>query len=428
MNKTSLFFIMLLLCKLSFSELIINVSNLAPTKNDIISLEVVFLDSDKDKYTIEGIDKFEILSKGSSNSYKVINGSKSSSKSDVYNIKAKEDGEVTLKVVTDSGDIKSIALNVQSVETVNKLLNQKFILKGTTLKKSYYFGEKIPYEEYFISGVRLNSFSLAKSPNFREFSSKDITPYNNNTYIQNSVDFNGKQAVQLTLFKGILQANSSGNKTISASTVKVGEPSKDFFSETLSYVGGESVDVEIKALPLDSPKNFKDIVGSLNFLENWKGKDVRVGEAITLTLTLHGSGNLALLDSISFSQNDDFNIFQSVKSYKENIVDEKYFNEKVYEIAFIPKKTKLDKTPKISIPYFNTETESYEYFEVPSREISVQGDESTSKLQSRNDSPIQENMENKEGVTKSNSLNFETEKKIGKIEEIDIKVLEIVKT
>ncbi|MGL6121150.1 MAG: BatD family protein, partial [Fusobacteriaceae bacterium] len=372
MNKTSLFFIMLLLCKLSFSELIINVSNLTPTKNDVVSLEVVFLDSDKDKYSIEGIDKFEVLSKGSNNSYKIINGSKSSSKSDIYNIRPKEEGEITLKVVTDSGDTKSINLNVKSIESMNETLNQKFILKETTLKKSYYFGEKIPYEEYFISAVRLNSFSLAKSPNFREFSSKDITPYNNNTYIQNSVQFNGKQAIQLTLFKGILQANSSGNKSISASTVKVGEPSRDFFSETVSYVGGENTDIEIKALPLDSPKNFKDIVGSLNFLENWKGKDVRVGEAITLTLTLHGSGNLALLDSISFPQNDDFNIFQSVKSYKESIVDGKYFNEKVYELAFIPKKTEVNKTPKISIPYFNTETESYEYFEVPSREISVQ--------------------------------------------------------
>ncbi|MGL4998469.1 MAG: BatD family protein, partial [Cetobacterium sp.] len=187
MNKTSLFFIMLLLCKLSFSELIINVSNLTPTKNDVVSLEVVFLDSDKDKYSIEGIDKFEVLSKGSNNSYKIINGSKSSSKSDIYNIRPKEEGEITLKVVTDSGDTKSINLNVKSIESMNETLNQKFILKETTLKKSYYFGEKIPYEEYFISAVRLNSFSLAKSPNFREFSSKDITPYNNNTYIQNSV-------------------------------------------------------------------------------------------------------------------------------------------------------------------------------------------------------------------------------------------------
>ncbi|MGL6065685.1 MAG: BatD family protein [Cetobacterium sp.] len=424
MNKTSLFFIMLLLCKLSFSELIVNVSNLTPTKNDVIALEVTFLDSDKENYTIEGIDKFEILSKGSSNSYKVVNGSTTSSKSDVYNLRAKSEGAISLTVVTSAGNSKSVELDVKTTEMMNEAVAEKFILKGNTSKTSYYFGEKIPYEEYFISGVRINSFSLAKSPNFKEFSFKDVTPYNNNTYIQNQIDFNGKQAVQLTLFKGILQANSSGDKSISTSTVKIGEPSKDFFNENVSFLGEETIDLEIKALPIDSPKNFKGIVGNLNFLENWKGKEVKVGEAISLTLTLHGSGNLALLENIPFEQNNDFNIFQSVKSYRENIIDGKYFNEKVFEIAFIPKKPGLDKTPKISIPYFNIETESYENFEIMPREIIVQGDEAVQNSNSDVLSPIQVNMENNVVNSSNNDFNL---KSSNKIEEINIKVLEIVK-
>ncbi|MGL6024543.1 MAG: BatD family protein, partial [Cetobacterium sp.] len=115
MKKVSLFFIMLSLCKLSFSELIVNVSNLTPSKNDVIGLNISFLDEDKENYSIEGIEKFQVLSKGSSNSYKSINGSTTSTKSDVYNIQAKEEGELALTVVTEKGVRKTVNINVKTV-------------------------------------------------------------------------------------------------------------------------------------------------------------------------------------------------------------------------------------------------------------------------------------------------------------------------
>ncbi|MGL5983236.1 MAG: BatD family protein, partial [Cetobacterium sp.] len=425
MKKVSLFFIMLSLCKLSFSELIVNVSNLTPSKNDVIGLNISFLDEDKEEYSIEGIEKFQVLSKGSSNSYKSINGSTTSTKSDVYNIQAKEEGELVLTVVTEKGVRKTVNINVKTVQETNDLLSQKFLIKGTTSKNSYYFGEKIPYEEYFISAVTLNSFAQMKTPSFKEFTSKDVTPYSGNNYIQSKIDFNEKQAVQLTLFKGILQANSSGTKNILTSTVQVGEASKDFFTENKSFVGGENLEIEIKPLPENPPKNFKDIVGKINFLENWKTSEVKVGEAISLTLTLHGTGNLALLDSLQLEGNNDFNVFQSVKNYKENIIDGKYFNEKVFEIAFIPKKSGVQKTPEININYFNVETENYEVLKISSKEISVSGQSPNDIVPEKNLSPIPENKENNSEVKSEETKT--AQKIVAEVEELDIKVLEVEK-
>ncbi|MGL4651927.1 BatD family protein [Cetobacterium sp.] len=425
MKKTSLYIMMLLLCKLSFSELILNTSNLSPSKNEDFNIEVSFLNEDKSKYTIEGIENFDVLSRASSNSYNSINGKTTSAKSDVYRVRAKSEGEFTLTVKTEKGLEKSIVIKIQKSESINSNLSDKFVLKTVIPKREFYFGEKIPYEEYFISGVRVSSFNIAKSPDFKEFSVKDLTQYNNNSYIQNTVDFNGKPGVQLSLFKGILQANSSGNKKISSSSAKIGEPTRDFFYENTSYVGGEDIELEIKPLPGDAPKNFKDIVGTLSSLQSWKGQEVKVGEAVTLTLTLQGSGNLALLDSLPIEQNDDFNIFQNIKGYNEKIGEGKYFNEKIFEVAFIPKKNGIQKTPAINIPYFNTVNEKYEILTLEREEIKVSGNSVVASVDNSNiqsNSPIDKNTEIKT-LTSDKKLSED----IKNIKEVNINLLEVEK-
>ncbi|MGL6024356.1 MAG: BatD family protein, partial [Cetobacterium sp.] len=200
---------------------------------------------------------------------------------------------------------------------------------------------------------------------------------------------------------------------------------KDFFTENKSFVGGENLEIEIKPLPENPPKNFKDIVGKINFLENWKTSEVKVGEAISLTLTLHGTGNLALLDSLQLEGNNDFNVFQSVKNYKENIIDGKYFNEKVFEIAFIPKKSGVQKTPEININYFNVETENYEVLKISSKEISVSGQSPNDIVPEKNLSPIPENKENNSEVKSEETKT--AQKIVAEVEELDIKVLEVEK-
>ncbi|MCQ8212813.1 BatD family protein [Cetobacterium somerae] len=424
MKKINLFLIMLMLCKLTFSELILNSSDLSPSKYEVFNLEVSFVNEDKERYKIDGIDNFDVLSKGSSNSYNVINGKTTSIKSDVYRLKPKKDGEFILKVITEKGNEKSILIDVKENKQLDEIMQDRFTLKANIPKKVYYFGEKIPFQENFISTVNISSFSQVKAPNFQDFSVKDVTKYNNNSYIQSQIDYNGKQAIELNIFKGILQANSSGEKNITTSEVKVGEPTRDFFYENTTLVGGENLKIDIRPLPVDAPKNFKDIVGTLNYKENWKNKDVNVGQAITLNLTLSGSGNLALLENLPIENQNDFNVFQSVKNYSEEIKGENYYNEKTFEVAFIPKNGGIEKTPEIVIPYFNTKTEKYENLIIPSQEIKVTGE----KLQIDNPQskrPIQKNMENNNLVNKDEVAS--SGKLTNNLQEVNIKLLETEK-
>lgn len=422
MKKTSLFIMILLLCKLTFAELVVNVSNPSPSIYETLNLEVSFVNQDKEQYNIEGIDNFAILSKGSTNSYNVINGKTTSMRSDMYRIRPKKSGDFTLTVVTKNGERKSIKIDVVEDSNIDSIIKDRFTLKGEIPKETYYFGEKIPFQEYFITTVNMSSFSQVKAPDFKDFSVKDITPYSRNSYIQKDINYNGKNAIELTLYKGILQANSSGEKIIKTSEVKVGEPSRDYFYENTSYLGPKDIKINIKPLPVGAPENFKGIVGTLNYEDNWKNTTVNIGQAVTLTLKLYGSGNLALVDTIGIQNSDEFNIFETEKDYSENIKGDKYYNEKTFEIAFIPKKTGLQKIPEILIPYFNTETEKYEFLKISSREIDVKGNSPLNTLGTSQESPIQNNMENSK-VEKVETKN-ESPKKI---EEVNIKLLETEK-
>ncbi|MBC2850053.1 BatD family protein [Cetobacterium sp. 8H] len=414
MKKFNLIIILLLFCKIALADLIVDTSNSSPTIYETFNLDIVFKDERRGDYKIEGLDNFMVISKGSNKSYSVINGKTTSSHTDIYKIKPKKIGEYTLKVITDSGIEKAIKINVLDDQKMDSSINNKFTIETKLPEKKYYFGEKIPFEESFISTVNISSFNQIKAPDFKDFSVKDITPYSNNSYVQQNTSFKGKSAIELILYKGILQANSSGEKTILSSEIKVGEPSRDFFYENSAYLGPKEIKIDIEPLPSGAPKDFTDIVGSLFSEVKWGNTSVNIGQALTLTLKLYGSGNLELLDKIYNENNQNFNIFESVKKYDENIAEGKYYNEKTFEIAFIPKQNGEQETPELKIPYFNTKNSKYEYLIIPSQKINVIGKNpaiSDKEITQSEKRPIQKNIEN---ISQDN-----------KIKEVDIKLLEV---
>ena len=309
-------------------------------------------------------------------------------------------------------DGRSYDLNLADEEITvgeNKQLAQdlknKYFFNENLKRKSFYFGEKIPYEESFLSFVRLNSFSQLKLPEFNEFSVKDLTNYQRNNYSQKIIEYNGKRALELELFKGILQPNSSGKKQILSSEVRVEEEGIDYFSNRLVNIPRKKIILDIKPLPPNKPANFKGIVGDVAVNEKWSKTTGKIGEAITLNLTFYGEGNLELLDSLEIDGNNDFNIFQNLKDYKEEIRDKKYYNEKEFEIAFIPKKSGILKTPKITVPYFNTKTGKYETLTIQAKEIKVNGKGTTTE---------QSITQTKKEETKAKTPEIKKEEKISK--------------
>lgn len=381
MKKIVSLLLFLLISVLTFTEATLDVNNTNPRVNEPIALNVEFTNSDREDYTIEGLDNFKVLSKGVQRSYTVVNGKKSSTILDKYTLLPIKEGTFTLQLKggkETSNPLEIIVSKEAKVSNVN--ISDKISLKiEPKNNQEYYFGEKIPFEEKLLTTVPISDMKYVDPPVFNNFSVKDIFPTEQNRrYPEKTFTTpQGKQGLELTLQQSILQPNSSGEKTIKSAHIAVVENNVNdmwyYGRQPVVYLGGEEIKLNILPLPTNQPTGFQNVVGKLKGEFSWNRDEVNIGESILLTLKLYGDVNLDTLEKIIPYDIAGFNIFESVKSSSEKIINGKYYSEKTFEIAFIPRTTNEKAIPEIKIPYFDTESKSYKYFTIPSKSLKVLG-------------------------------------------------------
>ena len=370
---------------LSLADVILDSSNTKPAINEPFNIQVKFINEDKKDYKIEGIENLEILSKGTQSKYSYINGNKTSEKIDTYTVLAKDIINFPLTVNLIGKNEKSNTLNISvQKESIQSISDDMSIETSINNGDTFYFGEKIIYEENFLTTVNINSIGYTKPPQFNDFSEKDISPANlKGAYEQSYFRSNsGKQGIKLNIYRGILQPNSSGEKTIKSGQMAVTQASgrRDFFfqqSTPPKYFGGNNIKINILPLPTDRPVGFQNIVGTPKLEYSWNSDKVNLGQSLVLNIKISGDANLDALEKIVTSQFNDFNIFESFKGEDERVENEKYYAEKSFELALIPKKSGEIDTPEIKIPYFNTQDKKYEFLIIPSKKIDVIGSSSS---------------------------------------------------
>lgn len=382
MKKILLFYFLLINTILSFGDVIFDSSNLKPAINEPFTLQVKFLNEDKKEYTIEGIENLQVLSKGSQSKYSYVNGEKTNEKIDIYTVMGTELKNFPLTLNIDGKKINTLNLEI-SKENIKNLSSELKVENSLKNGDTFYFGEKIPYEESFLTTINLSSIGYNKLPTFNNFSEKDL---NNGQYTQSYFrDSSGKQGLKINLYRGILQANSSGEQIINPGQIVITKSSgrRDFFFEAPTppqYFSGENIKLNILPLPTNQPLGFQNVVGKPKIKYNWNSEKINLGNSLVLTLKISGEVNLDSLEKIINQSYSDFNTFESVKDSKEDIIDGKYYAEKNFEIAFIPKKSGENIIPEITIPYFNTETKSYQNLKIPAKKIEVVGNNSQNNI------------------------------------------------
>lgn len=390
MKKIVSLLLFLLISVLTFTEATLDVNNTNPRVNEPIALNVEFTNSEKEDYTIEGLNNFKVLSKGVQRSYTVVNGKKSSTILDKYTLLPIKEGTFTLQLKGEKEVSNPLEIAVsKEAKVANVNISDKISLKTEPKNnQEYYFGEKIPFEEKLLTTVPISDLKYIDPPVFNNFSVKEVFPTEQNRrYPEKTFTTpQGEQGLELTLQQSILQPNSSGEKTIKSAHIAVVESNNNdmwyYGKQPVVYLGGEEIKLNILPLPTNQPTGFQNVVGKLKGEFNWNRDEVNLGESILLTLKLYGDVNLDTLEKIIPYDIAGFNIFESVKSSNEKIVNGKYYSEKTFEIAFIPRTTSEKAIPEIKIPYFDTESKSYKYFTIPSKNFKVLGSTQTNNTPS----------------------------------------------
>ena len=133
----------------------------------------------------------------------------------------------------------------------------------------------------------------------------------------------------------------------------------DFFSNRSGY-SSYPVELASKALPVTilpfpstgRPADFKGAVGDFQMDARIVPADVKVGDPITLTMTISGKGNMDTVTAPQVASDERFKTYEPQVTKKDG--------KKIYEQILIPRTEEIKDVPAVTFSFFDSKTESYQ--------------------------------------------------------------------
>ena len=120
-----------------------------------------------------------------------------------------------------------------------------------------------------------------------------------------------------------------------------------------------SVKVNVKALPDGKPANFTGGVGEFKLSSELSAKEIKANEALTLTLTVQGKGNLQLMQNPAVEFPSEFEAYDPQVNLDIRSGAGGVSGKRVIEYTIIPRYAGTFTIPPIEISYFDTKSNSY---------------------------------------------------------------------
>mgnify|MGYP001567109199 FL=1 len=137
--------------------------------------------------------------------------------------------------------------------------------------------------------------------------------------------------------------------------------------------------VKIKALPLPGegkPSDFSGAVGRFNLNASLDKTDLKVGDSLTLTVTVSGEGNIKSCPSPAYPKLDGtFRSYETEKSESISKAGDKITGNKTFKLLLIPQ---IPGNPRLTIPpvtftYFDPWSRAYVRKQTKTLEVTVTG-------------------------------------------------------
>ncbi len=234
-----------------------------------------------------------------------------------------------------------------------------------------YVGEQLTYTiEVYERSRRQLDLTLPSLPGFQDFWTEDLP-----TARQRSEMVDGAPFTVHTVLKRALFPQKAGALTIAAPQADVGVRTGIFGQvRRLRRVTGQALEITVKPLPAEgqpvgfSPNN----VGSFGIKAEVDRTEVDGGEPLTLTITVSGSGNLAVIDPGPWPDLDGLRRYDP-KTTNTPLRSLKIGGSRTYEFLLIPEKAGELTIPPHTLDFFHPAKGRYERRSTKPIKITVTG-------------------------------------------------------
>lgn len=140
----------------------------------------------------------------------------------------------------------------------------------------------------------------------------------------------------------------------------------DFFGDSMFYTNrpfvrhSRPLTVRVKPFPEEGrPENFQGCVGSFDLQVTASPRKVTVGEPITLTMRVVGSGNPDSVNLPQVNAGKNYKTYDPEVSIKRGVKEGRIGGEKIFKQVFIPLKAGPGQLPPAVFSYFDPAAEKY---------------------------------------------------------------------
>lgn len=363
------------------------------------------LNSNGSGFRAPSLKDFDIYSgPNQSSSMQFINGNMSQSISFSYIVAAKKEGKFTIPPATVNSSLESNSLVIdvskggssngnsqgqnqnQSSKSSTETSDNNLFAKTIVTKTKIYQGEQITVTHKVYTTLSLRGFQDIKFPSYNGFWSQEVVQKNQINLTNENVNGIGYNVAEIK--KSFLFPQRSGTIEIEPIEVECiirqrsNKRPQSVFDQFFGNGGYEDVVYKVKSKPMkievlplpenNKPDFFSGAVGNFSFKAQLNKDKVKANDAVNLTITISGKGNLKLLDPLKINFPED------IERYDPKISDNITVNEsgvsgtKTFEYLMIPRHAGEYKIDQLNFSYFDPEKKTYVSLPSPEFLLSVE--------------------------------------------------------
>jgi hypothetical protein len=237
-----------------------------------------------------------------------------------------------------------------------------YFVQTAVSKKEVFEGEGLTMTIYLYMARQISNYDILREPGTEGFWGENLVPSNQRRLSSETVTVGGRMYDRVALRKMALFPIKPGKLTIAPTIVEIEVQSGFFFSKRRAVKRASSpVTITVLELPAEQqPPGFSAAnVGQFSFKAKVDTTKVKVGEPVTLTMTVRGEGNLRNLVLPELEEIDGLKIYAPETEVEVAPRGESIVGSSASRVLMIPKEAGTYTIPKIDWSYFDPVAKTY---------------------------------------------------------------------
>lgn len=233
----------------------------------------------------------------------------------------------------------------------------------------------LTYKLYFAGVDVAQLTNNTRLPEFKGFLKQELEMSEIQTELEH---YNGRNYQTAVLYRTLLFPQRSGDIVIDPAQfeallrvqnrAQVRSIFDDFFNSYTTVtkaLQSPGITINVSALPAGKPLGFCGGVGQFNISSSISSTELQANEAVTLTVTIQGAGNMKLLKTPAVDWPEGFEVYDPKVTNNFSVTTSGVSGTKTIEYLAIPRAGGVYTIPAIQFAYYDTQADAYRSLATP---------------------------------------------------------------